>query len=584
MSFLKNTLATLVGLFIFFGLILLIGIGIISATLSEDEVTVKERSILHLKLDKPISEWEHDDPLGEFSFLTNQPNTIGVNKLVKTIKAAKEDDKIKGIYLEASMLMAGFAHIEEIRNALDDFSASDKFVITYSELYSEGAYYLASVADSIFLNPEGTIDFNGLDAEVTFYKGLLDKLEIEPQVFRVGDFKSAVEPIMRKDMSEANRLQLTSILNSMYNHVLRNMAESRGMAVERLQEISAQMEVRNPQDAQRLKMVDRLYYLDQVYNSMRSALGLKKEEKVALITYDKYKKTVKAYQKADDEIAVIVAEGEIVPGEGDNGYIGSEKYAKLIRKARLDDDIKAIVLRINSPGGSFIASDVMWREVVLARKEKPVIASMGNVAASGGYYMAMGCDTIVAQPNTITGSIGIFGVIFNASEFLENKLGITTDRVKTGEYSNLLTMTRSLNDAEKEIIQKDINEGYETFTSKAAQGRNMDVAALKQVASGRVWSGIQAFEVGLVDVLGGFDDAIDIAAEKASLEKGDYKLRYYPIQKPFFERIFDNVEEESRAKALKEELGAFYPYLKQLEYLKYMEGTQARLPFDIDIK
>ena len=329
-------------------------------------------------------------------------------------------------------------------------------------------------------------------------------------------------------------------------------------------------------------MVDSLYYMDQLLNNFRRKLDLQEGDKINLVTYKDYKQSFSTYKRSDNEIAVIVAEGDIVSGEGEIGNVGSEKFAKEIRKARKNDDVKAIVIRVNSPGGSFLASDVMWNEIFLASNTKPVIASMGNYAASGGYYLSMACDTIVAQHNTITGSIGIFGIVFNVQDLLNNKLGITFDRVQTGEVGNLYTATRPLTDLEKSIVQKDIEEGYETFTSKAAAGRGMHIDTLKKVASGRIWTGSQALDIGLVDLLGDFQKAIDIAAEKAGVSD-DYKLKYYPKEKPLLDRLLEDFGTEAKNDILKEGMGELYPHLRAVKKLQYYCGVQARMPLDLKI-
>lgn len=581
MNFFKRVLSSLVALAIFFGLGIVLFLIVISALSAEEPVIVEDNSVLRLKLNKPISEVEFDNPFDGLGALGSSSSTIGLVQLKQAIASAKEDDKIQGIYLDMPRLIAGMGVIEEIRNELIDFKSSGKFIVAYGENYSESSFYLSTVADQVYLNPEGDIEFNGLDMDVTFLKGMMEKLEIEPQIFRVGDFKSAVEPYIRKDMSDENRLQLTSLLNSIYDNMLHNIATSRNIELKELTEISDKMLARNPQEALRLRLIDDLYYEDQVYTSLRDKLGINSDDNIEFISYGDYKQTVSSYQRSDNEVAIIVASGEIVSGKGEMTTIGSKKFAAEIRKARKDDDIKAVVLRINSPGGSFIASDVMWREIELTAKEKPIIASMSDVAASGGYYMAMACDTIVAQPNTITGSIGIFSMLFNVEGFMENKLGITTDEVKTGEYSSLYTMSRPLTNQEKRIIQKETNAGYETFTSKAAQGRNMNIDDLKAIASGRVWTGTQALENGLVDMLGGLDDAISVATEKANISD-DYKIRYYPEQKSVFEQIVDDLSGDVKVEATKEQLGDLYPYLIQYQKIKDLQGRQARLLFDIE--
>ncbi|MCG8388556.1 MAG: signal peptide peptidase SppA [Cytophagales bacterium] len=581
MNFLKNMLAALVALIIFSVVGFFIILGVFSALSAEKPVEVEANSVLHLKLDRPIDEVEQQNPLEELFPVA--PEILGLVQVKEAIAKAKSDDNIKGIYLDAPILMAGIATVEELRQALIDFKSEGKFVVSYGEFYTEGAYYLASVADKIYLHPEGSLEINGLAANLAFFKGMFDKLEIEPQVFRVGDFKSAVEPFIREDMSEENRTQLRSLLNSVNDQMMNNMAKSRNMTLEQVQEISSKMLVRNPQDAKELAMVDDLLYLDQVKDQLKELVGTGEEDELEMISYSNYRKSYSSYKSSRNKVAVIVASGDIVPGKGDMDNVGSDKFAKEIRKARENDDIKAIVMRINSPGGSFIASDVMWRELKLASEVKPVIASMSDVAASGGYYLAMACDTIMAQPNTITGSIGIFSIIFNAQGFLNNKLGVTTDEVATGEISTLYTMSRPLSEEQKRIIQKDTDEGYETFVTKAAEGRGMSVDDIKAIASGRVWSGLQALDNGLIDQLGGIDDAIALAAEKAGVAD-DYKVRYYPEKKPFLEQLLSDLEGEAKTKFMKEELSDLYPYLRQYEKVKNLRGLQARLPFELRLE
>lgn len=576
MKFLRNLLATIVGLIIFSIFSLFLFLAVVGNFSAEKEVTVESNSILKLNLNKPFAEFEIDDPLSDVPFFGAEDDVIGIIQLKQAIAEAKTDNNIEGIYLNASFVMAGYAKIEELRNALLDFKESGKFIIAYSDYYSEATYYIASVADKVFMNPIGDVEFNGLSANISFFKKTFEKLGIEPQIFRVGDFKSAVEPFTRENMSDPNRLQLTSLLKSLYSNIVNNIATSRNIDVVRLTNISDQMLVQNAEDARDMGLVDELLYLDEVYDILKEESG---SSDLEFISYDDYKKTVSSYKRSDNEIAVIVAEGDIVRGGDDQRIIVGDKFAREIRKAREKDKVKAIVIRINSPGGDYLSSDVMWREIKLAAEVKPVIASMSDYAASGGYYMAMACDTIVAQPTTITGSIGIFGMIFNIEGFLGDKLGITHDVVTTGNYSDIMTMTRPLTAAEKSIIQKGTEEGYETFTTKASEGRNMNIEDLLKIASGRVWTGAQALDNGLVDVLGGFDDAVQLAAEKAGIQD-DYKLKYYPKYLPLLQRLMDKPE-EIKASYIKSELGEMYYYYEALEQLKQKTGIQARMPFDI---
>ena len=581
MKFLRNLLATLVGLFIF-SVIVLIFIGaFVSVATSEETVTVKENSILHIKLNKPIGERAFKDPFNEL--FTGYSSNIGLIELIESIEHASDDDKIKGIYLESGMPMGGFASLEAIRNALEDFKASGKFIASYAEIYTEGGYYIASTADDIYLNPRGYFELNGLSASVTFLKGMFDKLEIEPEIFRVGDFKSAVEPFLRKDMSDENREQLESLLNSIYGNYLDKVAQSRSMPVEKLTAISDSMTVQMPEDALKAELITGLKYFDEVLDDLRSKLELEEDKKINFIGFDKYHKSISKKNTSKNRVAVIVASGEITGGKGDNSNIGSTSFAKEIRKARKDDKVKAVVIRVNSPGGSALASDVIWREVMLTKEVKPVIASMSDYAASGGYYIAMACDTIIAEPSTITGSIGIFLTMFNFENFLENKLGITTDVVKTGAYSDIYTFTRSLSEGERKIIQNNVNEGYEDFVTKAANNRDMTVEELKKVASGRVWSGQQAVENGLVDMLGGLDQAIEVAVDAAGIAD-DYRIRYYPRQKTFFEQVMEEFSGDLESRLLKASTGDLYPFVKKVKSLENLKGPQARMMYEITLE
>jgi protease-4 len=584
-TFLASCLGSLVALIALFLIMIMVSAGIVAGLVggADEQVIVNENSVLQLNLDAEITEQQVDNPF-EGVFGSEAPN-VGLLQLKQAIKNAKTDPKIKGIFLNVSYPMTGFSTIEEIRQSLLDFREEGKWVIAYSDAMSEGAYYLASAADKIYLNPEGEVEFNGLAIEVTFFKKMFDKLEVKPEIFRVGEFKSAVEPFMLEKMSPANRLQLTEMVNSIYDHVLDRVSEARGIERGKLEEISDKMLVRNAKLSVEHGLVDSLLYYDQVLDELRSKLDLKEDAKVKFIRYNKYRKsyTSAASTTSSNEVAVIVADGTILPGNDDQGVIGGDAFAAEIRKARENDKVKAIVIRINSPGGSFVASDMMWREVTLAAEKKPVIASMSDYAASGGYYLAMGCDTIVAQPHTITGSIGIFSVLFDASGLLSNKLGITFDDVKTGEYGDMITISRPLTEAEKNVWQTRTEEIYETFTAKAAAGRNMSQDKLKEVASGRVWTGVQAKERGLVDVLGNFNDAIEIAAEKAGIAD-DYKVRFYPRQKPFFEELMEGLEENSRVSAMKTELGDNYIYYQYWQRVKSYNGTQARMPYEFIIQ
>lgn len=588
MKFLGNVLAVIVGLFVFTILSFLMLFGLIGmlAASSTDEVTVSENSILHIDLNgRTIVErtTEDDLDLSMFGNPFGQEYTAGLVNLKKAINAAKTDDNVQGIYLNTGLVIAGQASLLELREALEDFKTSGKFIIAYDEAYTEGGYYVASVADEIYLNPLGGIDFNGFSSVGIFFKGLFDKIGVEPEIFRVGEFKSAVEPFILEKNSPEARLQTQSFLDDMNLFALQAVSESRGIAFDSLSKINNQMLVRKPEDAVKYGLATELAYLDQVHSKLREKLGISEDDDIRSINVTDLNKTVKSKNiTSSNRIAVIIAEGEIVDGNAD-GVISSEKFAKEIRKARRDENIKAIVLRVNSPGGSVVASEVIWREMSEAKKVKPVYVSMGEVAASGGYYISAPADTIVAQPNTITGSIGIFGMMFNTQELLNDKLGITTDVVKTGELSDFMNMTRPLTEVERNIIQNIIEDGYETFVSRVSEGRGMSPEAVKEVASGRVWTGNQAKDRGLVDVLGGLETTIELAAARIGAGE-DYRVVYYPTQKPWFEAIMEDLGDKVSVKILQSELGVNFQLYQQIQKLKSYEGIQARMPQEFTIK
>ncbi len=589
MRFLGNVLATVVGLFVFIILFFFTSaliIGLVSSG-SQDATEVPTNSVLKLTLDRPIQEKITEE--NPFQELEGFPGVgaapMGLIDLLGEIDNAKLDPNIKGIYLEVGLISQGFATLEEIRNALVEFKDSGKFIIAYGEIYTEGAYYLASVADHIYLAPEGIMIFDGLGTEIIYLKEFLNNLGIEPEVFRVGEYKSAVEPFLRNDMSEENREQIKAYLSDLHEHYLSSIEASRGIAFEDLKSISDNALVRSPEDAVGFKLVDDTLYFDQVVDKLKESSGVAKDEKLSLLTYGQYKKAPRLNRQefSRNKVAVIVGEGQIISGNGGSGFLGGNKIADEIRKARNNESIKAIVLRINSPGGSALASDVMWREVKLAAQEKPVIASMSDLAASGGYYMAMAADTIVAYPNTITGSIGIFSLLFNAEDLLNNKLGLHFESVSTGKLSNLGSPTDDFTQAEREYLQTNVDRGYKTFVSKAAEGRNMPVDSLESLASGRVWTGNAAVENGLVDVLGDLEDAIEIAATSAGVEN-DYMVRYYPEKKDFLSDLLNKPIEKVGYLFAPEQDPLLKPVLEQVRFIQAMEGPQALLPYRFKIE
>ncbi|GAB4291150.1 MAG: signal peptide peptidase SppA [Marinilabiliales bacterium] len=572
----------------FFVSMLIIG-GIIASATSEKMTHVKKNSILEIRLDYPITERTSLNPFQNLDPMTLQSKqALGLNDILKNLEKAKTDDKIKGVYLNLTSINAGIATIEEIRNALISFKEeSGKFIIAHSDMYSQASYYLASVADKIYLTPHGFLDFRGLNGEVMFFTKTLEKLGIEPQIIRGKNnkFKSAVEPFMYTEMSEANKEQTLTYLGSIWNHILKGIGEKRNISVDQLKEYADSLKIQDSEDALNYKFVDALKYKDEVLEELVEMTEAKSVEKLNLISMLKYKNAPKKKDKdhkfTKDKIAVIYATGQINAGKGDEQTIGGESLSKTIREARIDSNIKAIVFRVNSPGGDALASEVIWREVELAKKVKPVIVSMGDYAASGGYYISCPADVIVSNPVTLTGSIGVFGVLWNAQEFLNSKLGIYVDGVKTNPYADLGSPYRPLNAQEKIFMQNNVDNVYDIFKVHVAEGRNLDVNFVDSIGQGRVWSGINAKEIGLVDELGGLVDAIEIAKEKAGLE--NFRLVQLPEQENPFEAMINEMLGNTEEDMLKENLGQTYKYYKNLKDVFLIRGVQARLPYFIDI-
>ncbi len=579
MPFLRNLLATIVGLFIFSFMSFFFFIAIISAVESDEAPVVKDKTLLYLPLGGIVREQAVDDPLEEL-FPNSGAQILSLKDVVKGIKNAAYDDKVIGLYIEPRFVQSGFAALQEIRDAILEFKESGKPVYAYGEFISEVDYFVVSTADRLFMHPEGTLEFNGMTARVTFFKGLFDKLGIQPEIFRVGEFKAAVEPFMQKSMSDENRLQLTGLLESIHGHYLEEVSTSRNIPIERLEQISDQMEAYLPKESLEVGLVDRLAFEDEIKEEMMELAEVERSRDLNFMS-------VKSYVKASgsdysrDRVAVILAEGEIIMGNSDEQVIAAERFAREMRRARENNRIKAVVLRINSPGGSMTASDIIWREIQLTKKKKPIIASMGNYAASGGYYLAMEADTIVAQPTTITGSIGVFAMLLNVEEMLENKLGITNDVVTTGEYSDIISITRTLDDYERQVIQRGVDQSYQTFLQKVANGRGMEVSDVEKVAGGRVWSGKQALEYGLVDALGGLDLAVELAAQSANLV--EYQVTYYPVQKPFFEEFVTRISDETEALFRGKYGSLMNQYATTIKSIERMEGIQLRMPMELEV-
>ncbi len=575
-----------------FGLFFLFMVGIAaSAGGGGNKVTVKDNSVLELDFSQAVPEKTNNVPTSDpLSFDFEQKKKVGLYDMVRSIEMAKEDDKIKGIFLEMSSTSLGSATASVIRDALVDFKDSGKFIYSYGDMYSQGAYYIASTADSIFVNPRGGVEFKGFASSIPFFKDMLDRLGVKMQIFYVGNFKSATEPFRLNEMSEDNKLQVREYMNGLYNIFLEDVSESRSITVPELKEIADNYELRNAKDAVDLGFVDKEAYRDQLIDALKFKLGLTgKKDKINSIGIADYAGKLKKNFKTKDKIAVVFAEGSIVDGEGEPGSIGGKKYAKLLRKIRQDEKVKAIVVRVNSGGGSAFASEEIWRELELAKAQGlPVIASMGDVAASGGYYISCNADTILAEPNTITGSIGVFGMVPSAQKMLKDKIGVEFDTVKTSRFATGISPFMDIDGQGGEIIQEGVDEIYEIFLNRVGEGRDMTREEVNEVAQGRVWTGQKAKEIGLVDVLGGLDDALEIAAQKAGLEK--YRVSQYPVTKEPLQAFIEKVTGQKTASAstmLKEELirselgEEGYEMYEMMKEVKNVQGYQMRMPFEI---
>ena len=587
-DFFKYVLATIVGIFAvsvigFFLFFMIIG-AIVSST--EKTVVVSNNSMLVLNLDRQIIDRAPNDPFQNLNIPGFQmAQQIGLDDITKSIKKAASDDRIKAIYLNLSFVNGGMASVEEIRNSLKEFKENcDKPIYAYGSNYGQKAYYLASVADKIVIHPLGTVDFRGLGGQMTFYKNALAKLGVEAQIVRHGKFKAAVEPFIRENMSDENRDQTLTYLNSLWGHMLEGISQERDIPVEKLNKYADEvLTLKKGEGLVEYGLIDAAEYKDEVLDELREITGISGNKGIPVIGAADYagvpvKSAMKKFSR--NKIAVIYASGDIGLAMGSEG-INGEALSREIRKVRQDSSYKAIVLRINSPGGSAFESDIIWREVKLAAEAKTVVASFGDVAASGGYYIACAADKIVASPNTITGSIGIFGVFPNAGELLNDKLGITFDEVETNEHSNLIPITRPMTEFEHTLLQQYIEEGYKTFISHVAEGRGMTVTQIDSIGQGRVWSGENALDNGLIDMYGGLKEAIGLAAEISGVE--DYRTVSLPYLPDPFEELFQTAPDRIRTWWLKNELGENYKQYEMLKKITQMKGIMARMPYDIAV-
>lgn len=591
-SFLKYTLATITGIIVLSVVGFLLMIGIFSAIMSstQKEVVIKDNSVLLLKLDASILDRTPNDPFQDLEIPgLGSSKKMGIDDILDAIDKAKTEDKIKGIYIRTEDVGAGYANCEEIRTALVNFKKeSGKFIYAYSENYTQKAYYIASVADKVFINPEGMLLFAGIASTHEFYKKGLDKLGVEIQVIRHGKFKAAVEPFLLEKMSDENRNQVETYIGSIWNTILSGISSSRNISVEQLNLIADQnMSFKKSTEYLANNLVDSLVYEDQVLDFLREQTGTKPNDDINAHTVSDMKSVVKQRTEkglAKDKIAVIYAAGEIGMSASSSfsaESIAGPELAKEIRKARIDSTIKAIVFRINSPGGSALASELIWREIKLASEVKHVVVSMGEFAASGGYYIACAADTIVANPTTLTGSIGVFGLIPNIQELFEKKIGINTEVVKTNKLSEMPVLTRQLTPTERDLMQNMVENVYTTFVNHVAEGRGMTYEQVDEIGQGRVWTGQNAKELGLVDVLGDLTDAIKIAEEMSGLEH--YRLIKLPKQKDPIEELMASFSTQMKTRIIERELGVAAKYYQTFEYIQQSNGVMARMPYYMSI-
>ena len=592
MRFFKVVLASCLGYLlagiVIFGLLFFVIAGVASS--AKPEVEIPSDGVLNLKFNYPLQDRSQDNnPFAALAALDpTYQMPIGLNDILQAIDEAKEDDKVKGIVLDLTAFQSGYAKLTEVRNKLEDFKTSGKFIYAYADYYYFPTYYMASVADSVFVNPEGEMSFTGMVAQITFFSGALEKLGINMQVARAGKFKGAVEAYTRKDLSPANREQIEVYLNSLFNETLAKISASRNISVEKLKSDADKLEMRSVQDFIAGGYIDAAVYRDQFYSVMKKRMGVDEESKVPLISEQKYARSLGSVGSGSERIAVVYASGDIVGGKGDGTQIAADDMAATLKKVRLDDKIKAVVFRIDSRGGSSLASDIIWREAKLLAEAKPLIVSMSDVAASGGYYIATPARKIVAEATTITGSIGVFGLIPNAGELLNKKLGLDFEYVGTGKHSDMGRIDRNMTAEERAYIESIIDKIYDTFLSRVAKGRKMSKEEVHKVAQGRVWTGTMAKEVGLVDELGGLNRAIELAAAEAGMDT--YKLKEYPKAKDQIMEMVNalqgNISMQAKVQEMLKNTGfeSYAKYLSDIERFGTKHTVQAMMPYDITVQ
>jgi len=580
-TFFKVFFACLLALVVFALLAVFVASATVSGLVSREKEVVGGRAVLVVDLTEPYLEVPDANPLAKLQ--NGGGGAPSIYDVIRLIDHARNDSAVKGIYIKAGGNANGFGTSDDIRNALLSFKQSGKFIYAYGEVIPQRAYHIANVADRLYCNPQGGVEWHGFSSQMAYLKGTLEKLEIKPQIFYAGKFKSATEPFREYHMTDANRIQTTELLHDMYAHFLQGVHQQRKLDTADLHRYADEDLVQFASDAEKLRLVDGLRFDDQVKEEIKTKLRLGKFDKINFVTLQRYSESVEFRQRGTDKIAVIYAQGNIVGGNGDNQNIGSDNYIALVRKARLDNNVKAIVLRINSGGGSSLASSSILREMELAKKEKPVVVSFGDVAASGAYYLSCMADSIFAQPNTITGSIGVFTLIPDMEKFFNNKLGITFDEVSTSPKPGSMTVIKPLTEMQKRMIQVSVDSTYKDFVSAVAKGRKKDTAYIYSIAQGRIWSGTQGVKIGLVDRIGGIQDAVNCAARMAKLR--EYRLREYPEPQSLYDMIFGGYKKEMKEQAIREEIGA--EGLKSYQLLNSLKGMmgqeQARMLYTIEV-
>jgi protease-4 len=579
-QFFKILFACLSAIILFIMIAFVSMIGIAAGSSSSDKTVIKKNSVLLLDLTSQIAEQSKENSLGAF---TGEPtSTDGLNDILESIHAAKTDDKIKGIYIKMGPCPNGWATLQEIREAISDFKTSNKFVYSYGEIADQKSYYIASAGEKVFINPSGVIEFVGLSINGMFYKGTFDKLDIKTEAFHCGKFKGAYEPYKLDKFSEPNRFQLKTLLDDLYSQFLQAASEKSNIDTTTLSKMANEGTIKFPSDAVKYKLIDGTVYGDSIEAMIRSKLGITEKDKINFVSSDDYKGSIDV-KKEDDKIAILYAEGAIYDGSGDD-EIYSKSIIKQIRKIAKDDDIKSVVLRVNSPGGSALASEVIYHELMELKKKKPIIVSMGNYAASGGYYISCAGDSIIADENTLTGSIGVVGVMFNIGDMMKNKLGVTTDQVKTGQFSDFPNMTRTMTETERAWIQSYLDTTYNLFKSRVASARHLSMEEVEELAQGHVYSGTLAKTLKLVDRMGNVNDALASAASKANLKK--YSIEEFPKPKDKLEEMLMSLTGKKREEAaMKRILGEEYVVYKEIQKIRSQQNQiQAALPWQLDIR